>query len=249
MAQKFIDNDACWLFVCFDFPSIISKNNLTITMEVNSKPSLIFILLFAFTMNMNAQELPQKPIPIELVLGNNRMALQSIINKNLPESKRFSFFSVTNFESEYSNNSNGLDFINNSQISFEIYKGIGISAGVNINKVTGLSPTLGIQYVFANSKWLFVVTPTLIFTTGNTGSLFSLLEYKPNLTEKLKLYSRVQGLYNHNIKFSTHERSYLQLRIGLEYKKYQFGLAGNLDYFGPSRFFKDNYGLFVRANL
>jgi hypothetical protein len=218
-------------------------------MQVNKKYILAVVLILAFAVKINAQELAQKPIPIELLLGNNRLGLQSIINKNLPESKRFSFFSVTNFESDYSQNSNSLDFINNSQISFEIYKGFGISSGGNINKVTGLSPTLGLQYVFANPKWLFVVTPNLIFTKGNTTSFLSILEYKPKLTDQLKVYSRVQGLYNHNIKSSAHERSYLQLRIGLEYKKYQFGLASNLDYFGPSRSFKENYGVFIRANL
>ncbi|MFT6200271.1 MAG: hypothetical protein ACJAQ2_002051 [Vicingaceae bacterium] len=218
-------------------------------MKVNKKYIFTVILILAFAVKINAQELAQKPIPIELVLGNSRLGLQSIINKNLPESKRFSFFSVTNFESDYSQNSNSLDFINNSQISFEIYKGFGVSSGTNINKVTGLSPTLGLQYVFATPKWLFVVTPNLIFTTGNTASFLSILEYKPKLTDQLKVYSRVQGLYNHNIKSSAHERSYLQLRIGIEYKKYQFGLASNLDYFGPNRSFKENYGVFIRANL
>jgi hypothetical protein len=218
-------------------------------MELIRKYIFTVILILSFAVKINAQELVQKPIPIELVLGNSRLSLQSIINKNLPESKRFSFFSVTNFESDYSQNADGLDFINNSQISFEIYKGFGISSGVNINKATGLSPTLGLQYVFANPKWLFVVTPNLIFSTGNTSSVLSILEYKPKLTDLLKLYSRVQGLYNHNIKSSSHERSYLQLRIGLEYKSYQFGLASNFDYFGPNHSFKDNYGVFIRANI
>jgi hypothetical protein len=218
-------------------------------MELSIKYIFTLILILSFTVKINAQELAQKPIPIELVLGNKRIGLQSIINKNLPESKRFSFFSVTNLESDYSQNAEGLDFINNSQISFEIYKGFGVSSGTNINKVTGLSPTLGLQYVFANPKWLFVLTPNLIFSSGNTASFLSIIEYKPKLTDQLKLYSRVQGLYNHNIKSSSHERSYLQLRIGLEYKKYQFGLASNLDYFGPNHSFRDNYGVFVRANL
>ena len=210
---------------------------------------LIIILFIGFGLESKAQESIQKPIPIEMVIGNNRLGLQTIINKNLPESKRFSFFSVTNFENDYSNNANSLDFINNSQISFEVYKGFGISTGGNINKITGLSPTIGLQYVFVNPKWLFVITPTIILTKGNTASVLSLLEYKPKLTEQLKIYSRIQGLYNQNIELDIHERSYLQLRLGLEYRKYQFGLASNFDYFGPNRSFKENYGIFIRANL
>lgn len=74
------------------------------------------ISTLAFTVKINTQDLAQKPIPIELVFGNSRFGLQSIINKDLPESKRFSFFSVTNFKSDYSQNIDGLDFISNSQI-------------------------------------------------------------------------------------------------------------------------------------
>lgn len=210
---------------------------------------LLILQFLGFGLKMSAQELTPKPIPIEIVIGNNRIGLQTIINKNLPESKRFSFFSVTNFESDYSKNANSLDFINNSHISLEIYNGFGVTAGANINKITGLSATFGLQYVFANPKWLFVITPNLILTTGKTASVLSLLEYKPKLTKQMKLYSRIQGLYNHNIKLSVHERSYLQLRIGLEYHKYQFGLASNFDYFGPLQSFKNNHGIFIRANL
>jgi hypothetical protein len=218
-------------------------------MAIKNNQLLSFVILLAFTIDINAQELAPKPIPIELVLGNNRIGLQSIINKNLPENNRFTFFSVTNFESELSQYANGLDFINNSQISYEIYKGFALSTGGNFTKVTGLSPTMGLQYVFANPSWLFVATPNLIFTTGTTASILAILEYKPTLTNQLTLYSRIQCLYNHNFKSSTHKRSYVQIRMGIEYKKYQFGLASNIDYFGPDKSFKENYGVFMRTNL
>lgn len=235
--------------MCVDFFACFAESDVKNRMAMISKYILVIFLFVASIFNANSQGLKQKPIPIELVVGNNRLGLQSIINKHLPESKKLSFFSVTNFESEYSKEAKGLDFFNNSQISYEIYKGFGVSTGANINKVTGLSPTLGLQYVYANPIWLLVITPTLVFTTDKTMSLLTILEYKPNLTNKLKLYSRVQGLYNQNIKFSEHERSYLQLRLGLDYKGYQFGLGGNLDYFGKNRAFKGNYGLFIRVNL
>ena len=218
-------------------------------MEMKCKHLLAVIFILAFVMKINAQEVPQIPTPVELILGNERFGLQTLVTKNFPDSKRFSFLSVVNFESDYSQNNNNLDFFNSSQISFDIYKGFGISSGINVTKAAGLSPALGLQYVFANPTWFFVATPSLIFSTGKSASFLSILEYKPKLTNQLKLYSRIQGLYNHNITLSTHERSYLQLRIGLGYKKYQFGLASNLDYFGPNRFFKDNYGVFIRANL
>jgi hypothetical protein len=130
-----------------------------------------------------------------------------------------------------------------------MYNGFGISAGLSVNKVAGLAPTIGIQYNFANPKWLFVLTPNYIFSDDKNISVLSLIEYKPQLTNRIKLYSRVQGLYNQNIKASVHERSYLQFRFGLDYNGYQCGFAGNWDYYGADKDFKENYGMFIRTNL
>ncbi|BDU25141.1 hypothetical protein FLGSB24_18850 [Flavobacterium sp. GSB-24] len=213
------------------------------------KTILSALLLLITALNVKGQERKQPPIPIELTLGNNRFGLQSVINKHLPHSEKLSFFSVSTFESNYTKNANNLDFINNSQLAYDLYKGFGIIAGLNVGKTTGLAPTAGVQYVFVSHKWLFAITPTYIFSDDRNISVLSLLEYKPQLSANLKLYSRIQGLYNQNIKRDTHERSYLQLRLGLEYKDYQMGLASNLDYYGRNRFFKENYGIFLRTNL
>jgi hypothetical protein len=78
---------------------------------------------------------------------------------------------------------------------------------------------------------------------------FALLENKPQLTDKLGLYTRVQGLYNHNTKQDFHDRSYLYLRAGLSIKKYQFGLGANFDRYGPFKINQENYGLFVRVEI
>ncbi|WP_123875920.1 hypothetical protein [Flavobacterium araucananum] len=207
------------------------------------------LLILLTTLNAKGQEKKQPPIPIELTIGNNRFGLQSVINKHLPHSEKLSFFSVSTFESNYTKNAENLDFINNSQLAYDLYKGFGITAGLNVGKATGLAPTVGVQYVFVNPKWLFAITPTYIFSDDRNFSLLSLLEYKPQLSASVKLYSRIQGMYNQNIKQDTHQRSYLQLRLGLEYKDYQMGLAANLDYYGRDRFFKENYGIFLRTNL
>lgn len=171
------------------------------------------------------------------------------MNKKFSNESKFSFLSVTSFESSYNNDINNLDFINNSQIGYEIYKGIGIASGLSVNRVSGLTPTIGPEYVISNQKLLLVITPSYQFGKNKNIVGLVIIEYKPKLTEKLNLYTRFQTLYNHNTNQNQHERSYLQFRLGFGIGDYKFGLATNLDYYGANKIYKDNYGIFIRHNF
>lgn len=191
----------------------------------------------------------EAPIPVELNIGNNRFGLQFLMNKHFAPESKFSFLSVTSFESTYNNDINNLDFINNSQVSYEIYKGFGVATGLSVNRIAGLTPIAGLQYVYASKEILFVLTPTYHFSKGKNVEGLALIEFKPKLTKMINLYSRFQALYNQNTENQQHERSYMQFRLGLGVGNYQFGLATNLDYFGAAKIFKDNYGVFLRVNF
>lgn len=207
-------------------------------------------ILFVCTFLAKGQKVSNEaPSPVELNIGNNRFGLQFLTNKHFVADSKFSFLSVTSFESTYNNDINNLDFINNSQISYEIYKGIGVATGLSVNRIAGLTPIVGLEYVFANKEILLVLTPTYHLSKTKNIEALALIEYKPKLTEKLNLYSRFQTLYNHNSETAQHERSYIQFRLGVGMGNYQFGLATNLDYYGSIKVFKDNYGLFLRHNF
>jgi hypothetical protein len=217
-------------------------------------------VLYAMGANAQLQEkqeeklLPKPPhkasiIPVEMNFGNNRFGLQFLINTPMPEVKKLSFFTVTSFESGYRNTDGNLDYISNSQVSYQIYKGFAAAVGLSVNSKSGMSPTAGLKYVFANREILFVVTPTIHVSTNHNIEGLTLLEYKPAITKNLHLYTRFQGFYNRNLKYDHHERSYMQLRAGVGIKSYQFGLAANWDYYGPAKLLKDNYGIFLRVNL
>jgi hypothetical protein len=213
------------------------------------KYKILFIILLCSTV-VNAQhENKEAPSPVELNIGNNRFGLQFLMNKHFSPVSKFSFLSVTSFESTYSNDINNLDFINNSQISYEIYKGLGIATGLSVNRVAGLTPIVGLDYVFVNKEILLVLTPTYHLSKSKNLEGLALIEYKPKLTEKINLYSRIQTLYNQNLETNQHERSYIQFRIGVGISNFQFGLATNFDYYGSAKIFKDNYGIFLRFNF
>jgi hypothetical protein len=74
-----------------------------------------------------------------------------------------------------------------------------------------------------------------------------ILQYKPEINDRIKLYTRLQMLNlfdsGGNIK------SYQWMRLGLEVKGIQFGLAADLDEYGPHPSVESNFGLFLRKEI
>jgi hypothetical protein len=99
------------------------------------KYKILFIILLCSSVANAQQANKEAPSPVELNIGNNRFGLQLLMNKHFAPASKFSFLSVTSFESTYNHDINNLDFINNSQVSYEIYKGFGIATGLQL---TGL---------------------------------------------------------------------------------------------------------------
>ena len=218
------------------------------------KNILLTVLLMLAVIEAKAQEASHtekisNPIPVETIIGNNRFGLQFLLTRDFPNSNHFGFLAVTSYASDYKNNLNNLDFISNAQVSYKIGKGIGIALGTSVNAKTGLVTVAALEYIFANKEILFVITPNIHISDSYNLEGLTVVEYKPALTQKVNLYSRFQSLYNHNTKENSHERSYIQLRLGLGIKNYQFGLAYNADYYGPTKILKDNAGIFVRVNF
>jgi hypothetical protein len=196
-----------------------------------------------------AAPVPVEPIPVELVIGHNRFGFQFVMNKKFSPSSRFSFLNANIFASDYNNSRDNLDLVAVAQIGYDLYKGFGPTVGLSVNSVAGLSPTAGVQYVFVNRKILLVLTPTIEVSESNNIQGLIIGEYRPTLSSKVDLFSRVQALYNYDTNNEFHQRSYIQLRLGAGIGKYQFGPAMNLDYYGPEKVFKGNYGAFVRFNF
>jgi hypothetical protein len=210
---------------------------------------ILVILLFLSAVKLQAQGHKDPPTPVELTVGNHRLGVQFLMNEHFTPTSRFNFLTVTSFSSNYNNDLNNLDLISNSQVGYDIYKGISVAVGLSVNSKTGLVPVAALAYVFANERVLFVLAPSVYISENYNLEGLTVLEYKPTITKNINLYSRVQGLYNNNTKENFHERSYIQLRAGLGVQNCQFGLAANFDYYGPAKILKENYGVFIRYNF
>lgn len=218
----------------------ITSKRIIYCLKPTSLKLLTVILFFQFFfLDSSAQ---QPPLPVELFGGNRAMYYQHVINKNLFNDK-FNFFNVTSFEAEHDSNENNL-FVVSSLFSYNLGKGFSIGIGGEIQR-PGTFAIVGAQYAYVSETILLVVFPSMNINGDKEYTHFTLFEYKPKLSDKLKGYFRSQFLVITD--FDNYNRGYQQLRLGLQIDNIQFGLATNLDQFDNSNITTSNYGLFVRA--
>jgi hypothetical protein len=183
------------------------------------------------------------------MVGNERFYFQLTVAKPVLTGSKLNFFNVTTYQANYDGGMNGQDFVSVSLLYYDIWKGISPAAGAAMNHVTGFKPFAGMQYVYANRTWLAVIVPGFYLTSKREFETFALLEYKPQLSSKLKLYNRLQCLYNHNTVEAVHGRSYFYGRAGISLGNISFGLGANFDSYSPAKVSKRNFGGFVKADL
>ena len=119
------------------------------------------------------------PIPVEVFAGNKGLVFQMIVSKHFSPKSRFGFFNVTNFVGDYETTNQKNQYLSQSLITADIWKGFSVNAGVTMNYMTGFRPTAGLQYVFANREFLAVVLPRFELKQTRNFLTFGLVEYKP----------------------------------------------------------------------
>ena len=214
------------------------------------------ILMMLVTLQLFAQDtknlhgpIPAPPTPVEVMLGNNRANLLIILSKPIDEKKKFSFFNVTVGAANYQNNPAETDMVINNALLYNLGKNLYASAGMQWNYNVGLVPSLGLQYFKASPDYLVVVFPFYNILPNAGLETVALAEIKPKLSENTRLYTRIQGLYVHDLEHGIHAKSAVGLRAGLSFGKYTFGLGTNADYYGPLKFEKLNSGVFLQLKL
>jgi hypothetical protein len=189
------------------------------------------------------------PLPIEVLAGNNRANLLIIINRPIDAAGKFNFFNVTVGAADYRNTPTETEIVLNNSITYSLGKGFSAASGLQWHYKLGFVPTAGFQFLKASPDYLFVVFPTYNFKPGPAIETVALAEYKPKLSPKTRLYTRLQGLIVRDIENRSHARSGASLRAGLTIDKFTLGLGSNLDFYGPLKFEKSNHGIFFQMRL
>lgn len=216
-----------------------------------SSTGIFFLSCFSslvFSQEQKNEAFQNPPVTIEILAGDSGIASQIIINKSFRSVPRLGIFSVTNISSKW-NESVSKDAMNQVNVTFEMVKGLRLFGGMHYTPTTGLRPTTALMYTINYKSFLLSAGPRIDLAKNSNVEGFVMMEYKPEINEHWKVYSRVQGLYAQAVDSGDHARSYLMLRLGLSYKDIRFGLGANWDAYGSEKQCKQNYGIFFAANL
>ncbi|WHT39229.1 hypothetical protein QNH98_00450 [Myroides sp. mNGS23_01] len=217
-----------------------------------SIPILIFLCLVSSSFAQEKQansELSTTPIPIEALFTTEAVNLRMTVNKKIVAQSRWGFFSAVDLLNTYDNNKDKNETMVLATVSYELLKGVSIHGGMWTNNIIGTRPTIGLSYTLLGKDFVLVNMPRVDLIENHNIENVLIFEYFPSLTENLRFYGRVQGLYNYDLNHKAHDRSYIDLRIGVTYKKVKMGIGANLDFYGPKAIYKQNIGVFVRTTL
>ncbi len=215
------------------------------------KISFTALTLFA-GINFHAQEtepqpIQNPPVSVEAMPGSRGVSLQMTLDKKLRSVPQIGFFSVTDFNSDWGNDQLS-DLMIMGKATVDLYKGLKVGAGFQ-STPGGIRPSAALIYTYANPEWLVIAMPRVDVSRNANIEGLGILEYKPALSDKWRLYTRLQGTYVHAAAADLHTRSYIRSRVGFTYKEFTFGAGANLEYYGPTKHKETNIGGFLQVAL
>lgn len=125
-----------------------------------------------------------------------------------------------------------------------------VSAGPSLyyNSIAGLSTNLSLLVFHGGQKFTFIAIPSIIYsdkTNTINGEVFLQLQFIQPIKNNWHFLTYTQMLTSWN-KFSTHSRSFQQLRLGVSKNNNQLGVATDVDQYGELPIVKTTIGIFVR---
>lgn len=201
--------------------------------------------VFIFLLLMHNIQVTAQPIPVELMMGQKYGTVNLAFSRNFSQNSRLGFFHMNTIQFDYKDkNNNG--FVLQDLVYVETVKNLRVSGGVVYNN-GGFNPTAGLQYIYGGKKLFFLFAPRVNIESNTSYDFMTILQYRSEINDRVKLYTSLQLLNvfdkEGNIK------SYQWIRLGLEIKGIQFGLAADVDEYGPNPSVTGNFGVFIRKEI
>lgn len=184
---------------------------------------------------------PELPVTAKVLFGADRVDLKVVVVKRFAPQSRANILSVTSAQGE-PNSTNGLDFVNVSYVGYDLYKGVGVNAGLAIDRSVGLNPTLGLQYAKQKGPFTLIWDPAFFPAATHDLQNFVQVDFRPRVARNWRLYENAQFFDDYNPTAGVDERRFIHLRSNAQYKKFGFGFGGDLDWYGEPKSFRTNYG-------
>lgn len=177
--------------------------------------SIIFSISICFLGNAQS---------FEVMPGTKRVFIDTQYLRFLNSKKELSLFSRARATTEYDGENTNL--LIGGYLNYTTNSGFG---GTVIGRISTNSSGFdtGIHYFKAKKSFMIYAIPHINIGDELFYSWFSIMRFTPNLKKKWKLYSSIElfSLFGKD----GHLNSVQRVRLGVDKKGYQFGLAVNLD--------------------
>ena len=206
-------------------------------------------LLFSFTLFIFSKSITAQITQFELTTGFYKSDFSSSTIKPLDGKNKFSISTLAFFQKFYHEEDFPFDETGvQTSVYWNFTKNLSVGPSLYYNSASGFSEKLSFLIFISGSHLILVANPA-IFHTENDGSinggLFFQLQYMRRIKREWNFWANTQVLTEWN-RFSTHLRSFQQIRVGVAYKNNQFGAAADLDAYGHKQILKKSIGIFVR---
>lgn len=217
-------------------PVIKKKNN-------KMKCCSLFVLLLYMCHLLSAQA-----FTAELMPGNQYLFYQHSSSQKFKPNGKAGIVHIANILNWYEKNptKGGMndELMNQVYISMQAGRYITVMGGLFYTNVTGIRPALALQFMHVFKQGVLVLAPRADLISKGSAEVMGMIEYHPQVSKQIKLYSRFQ--FMSNIGPYHHNRSYQRARLGVHIKSFQAGIGINLDEYGYAGKLKVNAGLFLR---
>ncbi|RIW13369.1 hypothetical protein D0X99_16475 [Algoriphagus lacus] len=206
----------------------------------------LFLVFFAFSVSSSHAQ-----VVGEFFATENYMNHEVWWSKPFADSSRFSFFSFNRFRINFENSANS-QFLNYSTVNYTLGKNLGISGGGFLTQY-GFAPLIALNYFYLSEKCLIGLFPGIQVQDSPNADLFAFIQFRPKVNDKIGVF--IQLIASSNFNFKRHNVSEQSLRIGLDYRSFQFGYGLDLGQYtysegvNTSTEWIDAHGLFIRKEF
>ena len=197
----------------------------------------IGLLLLAAVQFSKAQSL-------EIAPGNKNVFADLQWLKPFDQRYRWSLFSRTRMTVDYDNRAN---LFSGAYLNLTSKMGFGGSLVGKISQTAGAGADAGVHFFKSKPISMLFALATVGLRQHLEYSWFSILRFTPKINERWKWYTSLElfHLFNKN----GHAFSVERVRVGLDFRGYQFGVAANFQQTGMDFKTNDNLGGFIRKSF
>ncbi|WP_407527813.1 hypothetical protein PDL71_08045 [Lacibacter sp. MH-610] len=192
-----------------------------------------------------------QPVLFEGMAGNEYLFYQHLIVKKFSPESPFGMMHIANvsrlYQTDVTKGGRPNEIMNQAYLTTNLSKSFTLLTGMFYTNVTGIRLAAGVQYALPFKNGLWVTVPRVDIKDRGAVEIMSMLELQPPVSDKTKLYIRLQAMSNYGP--FHHNRSYQRFRFGVTINKTQIGVGVNLNEYGRASKTHVNTGIFVRKEI